>query len=229
MRIPLLALLLLLTICTATSARAQTDEEYDYLQSAFEEAKLAFMAAQHTRILELYDTVSALLPDATPSLELCIMAHQSCEALLEADPTREDLETKAKEIYYVAVAGNGPLVVDEYLHDPRVVEDGYIFPELDEEPIYVAGENALYDLLINEINYPDSSREAGVEGTVIVLFIINKDGSASGFYVDRGLSEELDAEALRVASMAKEWVPGQYQGAPAYSYVGLPITFVLDQ
>ena len=229
MKTCLLSLLCSLLLFIGTPASAQTDAEYEFLESAFEEAKLAFTAKSYARVVTLYDTVSAILPTETPSLELALMAHQSCQALLLSDSNQSLLETKAAQIYSNAVRGHGPLIVDEYLSDPRVVEEGYIFPEVDEDPIYSAGEDALYDLLINEINYPEAAREADVEGTVIVLFIINKDGSASGFYVDKGLSPELDAEALRVASMANRWIPAKQGGKAVYSYAGLPITFVLSE
>lgn len=229
MKICLLALICPLLLFAWVPASAQTEEEYEFLESAFEEAKVAFTAKAYARVVTLYDTVSAILPDETPSLELALMAHQSCQALLRSGTNQPLLDKKAAQIYTNAVKGHGPLIVEEYLSDPRVVEEGYIFPELDEDPIYSDGEDALYDLLINEINYPEAAREADIEGTVIVLFIINKDGSASGFYVDKGLSPELDAEALRVASMANRWTPGKQGGQAVYSYAGLPITFILSE
>lgn len=104
--------------------------------------------------------------------------------------------------------------------------------EEEEEDFFVAVENmpelkgGLGDLQ-RKINYPDMARKAGIEGRVIIQFIVNEQGQVEDPRVIRGIGGGCDEEALRVVKQA-EFEPGRQRGNPVRVQYSLPITFKLQ-
>lgn len=76
--------------------------------------------------------------------------------------------------------------------------------------------------------YPASAAESGIEGKVIVKFVIRSDGSISDACVTRGVDPQLDREALRVVNAMPKWKPGMNNGKPVNVLFQLPLTFRLQ-
>ena len=79
------------------------------------------------------------------------------------------------------------------------------------------------------LKYPQNAVRNGVQGTVTVQFIIEKDGKITEVKVVKGVDEELDAEALKVVSASPKWKPGKVNGAKVRSSLTLPIDFRLEK
>lgn len=92
-------------------------------------------------------------------------------------------------------------------------------------PQYPGGESAMIQYLIENINYPESARLSGVEGTVLVQFIVKADGSLTDFQVARSVDPILDAEALRIVKAMPNFIPGTENGKPVDVTFALPISF----
>lgn len=89
---------------------------------------------------------------------------------------------------------------------------------------------ALYNFIYKTINYPDEARESGIKGMVIVQFIVEANGELTNIKIVRGVSSELDEEALRVVNAMKDkWLPGYHHGIPVAVTFTLPIKFVLGE
>ena len=82
--------------------------------------------------------------------------------------------------------------------------------------------------LYENTRYPDEARRKGVEGTVVVSFVINKDGSIKDVTILENLEPELDMEALRLVNTMPRWNPGRSNGNPVNFKYNLPIKFALD-
>lgn len=63
----------------------------------------------------------------------------------------------------------------------------------------------------SNVQYPEYSRELGEQGTVYVQFVINTDGTISEVAILKGVSDSLDAEAMRVVEAMPNWTPGMQQ------------------
>ena len=81
--------------------------------------------------------------------------------------------------------------------------------------------------LMTKINYPAEAAQAGIEGRVTVVFIVNKEGNVDNPQIMRGVSEALDQEALRVVKQAK-FKPGKQSGKPVRVQYAIPISFKLS-
>lgn len=95
-------------------------------------------------------------------------------------------------------------------------------------PEYIGGTKALYTFLRNNLVYPDEARRTGVEGSVLIEFVVEKDGSISNVKVVTPLSPECDAEAIRVIKKLPKWKPGEKMGKPVRVYYNIPIRFTLQ-
>jgi TonB family protein len=102
-----------------------------------------------------------------------------------------------------------------------------VYQEVDTQPQYKDGDNALFSDIANQMNYPQTAKNAGKTGTVYVKFIINKDGKLIDADVKRGFHKDCDAEALRVINNLKDWTAGTKDGKPVNVEMVIPIKFQL--
>jgi periplasmic protein TonB len=104
-----------------------------------------------------------------------------------------------------------------------------IFSYVEEMPEFPGGDGALMKYMLSNVVYPQMEKEAGIQGTVTVQFVVETDGSVSNVTVLRGVSggEGCDKEAVRVAKTIPKWKPGKSNGKPARVYYRCPVKFVL--
>lgn len=99
---------------------------------------------------------------------------------------------------------------------------------VEEMPTYVGGEEAMIRYLSNNINYPANARENGIEGKVIVSFVVQTDGSISMIELKKGIGFGCDDEALRVIAAMPKWNVGRQNGKLMAVKMVLPIYFKLQ-
>jgi protein TonB len=95
-------------------------------------------------------------------------------------------------------------------------------------PVYAGGEDDLVRYLGKKIYYPQKEKKDGIEGTVYIQFVIDKDGSVTNVRVLKGVSEGLDEEAARIVQSLPKWSPGFLDGDPVKVSFVLPIKFRLN-
>lgn len=107
-------------------------------------------------------------------------------------------------------------------------DDGRVFDVVEDQPRYPGGTNALMTYLRDNIKYPAEAAKAGIQGKVIVQFVIGKDGTVRDVKPIRNISPELDAEAVRVVAAMPKWVPGYQRGEAVNVRYTLPVNFRMD-
>ena len=96
-----------------------------------------------------------------------------------------------------------------------------------EMPQYPGGETALTDFVRKHLEYPRYEAEIGIQGRVVVGFIIDENGKVTNVRVMKGVSKGIDNEAIRVVKMLHDFKPGSQNGRKVrVSYV-LPLSFAL--
>lgn len=98
---------------------------------------------------------------------------------------------------------------------------------VDEKPSFPGGESAMKSYLNSNVKYPAVAEENGVQGRVIVQFIIEKDGSISDVKVASGVDLSLDKEAIRVVKAMPKWNPGKLKGIAVRVKNEVPVVFAL--
>ena len=109
----------------------------------------------------------------------------------------------------------------------RVDENG-IHMVCEEMPEFTGGMRECMNFLSKNIKYPTTAQENGIQGRVIVQFVVNTDGSIAEPKVVRGVDPELDAEALRVISIMPKWKPGKQKGEAVRVRYTIPVMFRLQ-
>ena len=104
-------------------------------------------------------------------------------------------------------------------------DDIYIVP--DKMPEYVGGEQALIKKLKGSVKYPADARIKGVEGTVFVNFIVERDGTVKNVSIKKSVGSGCDEEAMRVIKGLKNWQPGTHKGKVIRVQMVMPVRFKL--
>ncbi len=116
------------------------------------------------------------------------------------------------------------VVVDMY---PET-HDSEAFDVVEQMPEYPGGIEAFMKFLSENVRYPEAASKAGIQGRVLVNFIVEKDGSISNIHVIQNVNEYLDAEAVRVVGAMPKWTPGMHEGKAVRVKYAVPISFRLN-
>jgi TonB family protein len=100
-----------------------------------------------------------------------------------------------------------------------------IFSAVEQEPTPPGGMGAFYDYITRNTVYPKSAKDQDIQGKVFLTFTVEKDGSLTNIKVLRGLSTDVDAEAIRVLKNAPKWKPGIQNGRAVRVQYNIPISF----
>lgn len=119
-------------------------------------------------------------------------------------------------------AGNREVAIEDN-SDPS----NPIYRVAEQMPRFPGGDEALLQFLARELKYPKEAQEQKLEGRVICIFVVNKDGSVTDAKILRGIHPLLDAEALRVVNSFPKWEPGTVGGKAVRVIYTVPIAFHL--
>ena len=110
----------------------------------------------------------------------------------------------------------------------HVVEETKIFTVVEQMPMFPGGDGALMGYLRDNIHYPTVAAENGVQGRVVVGFVVERDGSITDVKVVRGVDPSLDKEASRVVRAMPRWIPGKQNGSAVRVKYNVPVAFRLQ-
>ena len=108
------------------------------------------------------------------------------------------------------------------------VESRKVFTVVEQMPSFPGGDAALMSYLANNIHYPTVAAENGVQGRVVVGFVVERDGSITDVRILRGVDPSLDREAMRVVKSMPRWTPGKQNGSAVRVKYQVPIAFRLQ-
>ena len=103
-----------------------------------------------------------------------------------------------------------------------------VFDVVEEMPSFPGGQGALMSYLASNIKYPVVAQANGVQGRVIVSFVVERDGSISDVKVARSVDPSLDREAQRVVKSMPKWKPGKQNGSAVRVKYTVPVVFRLQ-
>lgn len=95
-------------------------------------------------------------------------------------------------------------------------------------PQFPGGDAELMKWLQANLNYPTRAQEQGIQGRVVLRFVVGPDGSVGQIEIQKTLDPTCDQEAVRVVKKMPNWLPGKQNGRPVYVYFTLPIQFKLQ-
>ena len=168
-------------------------------------------------ITEQEEPKQAPPPPEAPKVEEVLQIADNDANVEETTIQSNEDKGEAVEIKYV------PAVVEE-----EEVEEQQIFQVVEEMPEFPGGMAECMKFLAKNIKYPAIAQENGVQGRVIVQFVVNKDGTIVDPVVVRSVDPYLDKEALRVIKAMPKWKPGKQRGKAVRVKYTVPVTFRLQ-
>ena len=112
--------------------------------------------------------------------------------------------------------------------EPPKEEETKVFDVVEVMPTFPGGQQALFEWLSQNIKYPVVAEENGVQGRVIVTFVVERNGSITDVQVAKSVDPSLDKEAVRVVKAMPHWIPGKQNGSAVRVKFTVPVTFRLQ-
>lgn len=109
---------------------------------------------------------------------------------------------------------------------PTVAQE-VVLQEVDESPVPPGGIEAFTKFIIENINYPERAKESKIEGTVVLTFVVNKEGGIENVEVLRGIGGGCDEEAIRLVKNSGLWTPAKKDQENVNARMRLPVRFKL--
>ena len=103
-----------------------------------------------------------------------------------------------------------------------------VFDVVEQMPSFPGGNGALMSYLSSHLQYPVVAQENGVQGRVVVSFVVERDGSISDVKIARSIDPSLDKEAVRVVKSMPKWNPGKQNGSAVRVKYNVPVSFKLQ-
>lgn len=166
-----------------------------------------------------------VVPPPQPQIETVqFTAVEAADEPVEAPPpTQEDLSTTT-----ASTTTQEGEKIDAPPPPPPVEETTYDLAAVQEQPDFPGGMGKMYQYLQDHTVYPQMEQDAGIQGKVYVEFVVDKDGSVEDVTIKRGVSPNLDKEALRAVKSMPKWSPGKMNGKPVKCRFTIPVQFKLQ-
>ena len=131
------------------------------------------------------------------------------------DETSTNIKNDQKQLGATASAGGGE-------------GEAKVFTYVEQMPIFPGGEAALQRYILDHFKYPQVSLEDGVQGTAMVRFVVNENGSVGEVQILKGLDSYCDKEIKRVISALPRFTPGRQQGKPVKVWFQIPVRLTIE-
>ena len=112
--------------------------------------------------------------------------------------------------------------------EPKPEIETKIFEVVEQMPQFPGGDAALMKFLSDNVKYPVVAQENGVQGRVVISFVVERDGSITDVKVARSVDPSLDREAARVVKSMPNWIPGKQNGSAVRVKYNVPVSFRLQ-
>ena len=128
---------------------------------------------------------------------------------------------------------DAPVFNPDKMGGARSVKEGVVsYYDCDVRPSFLNSTDIrkfLEQWVYQYLKYPSKAMQDGVQGRVMVEFVVNRDGKISDVRVVKGVSEELDAEAVKVIAASPKWKPGKLNGEKVRCSITVPVEFRLEK
>lgn len=162
-------------------------------------------------------TTLALSAFATPEI---VSPVQDVVSKFESKGTDTSADLQAIDKFSTEIMGE--------VQNAATANEDTIYGKVDKNAEYPGGTEALMKFIMTNLKYPETCRKEGIQGRVVIKFVVNTDGSIVDMEENRSPHTDLTAEAMRVIKMMPKWTPATVGGKTVRSRFFLPVMFWLD-
>jgi len=180
-------------------------------------------------IIHYTDSTGKVLVDNGNGMCNCDLSPHEASTLLEKGTVQDGMKTGQ----WTGVVSDSSSFVENY-KDGELVKgllkaDGveYTYTKVVVAPRYPGGSKQMYDVFLKNMRYPASALRGGVQGGVYTSFVIDTEGNIIDIKTLKGLSKDIDEEAIRVIKLLSPWSPGTLRGKPRKVKFTVPMKFKL--
>ena len=145
--------------------------------------------------------------------------------LVPTDPN--ELPMMGATAVYKAIKPNLSMPVRTPPSSERI--NGTVYTAVEEPAVFPTGIPGLMQYVAHTLRYPPKARMAGVQGNVLVEFMVLPTGVIGAAKIKKGIGSGCDEEALRIVRQIPKWIPAQQNGKPVAAQFVLPIQFALEK
>ena len=171
-------------------------------------------------------------PDLKSSVKFTAPVIKKDEEVKEENQikSQEELTKNTASISLADVKGSDKGTIDIADVKQQVTQDveEKVYSVIEQMPQFPGGEAELLGYIGKNLKYPVIAQENGIQGKVIVRFVVTKNGSVDKVEVVRQLDPACDREAIRVIRSLPKFIPGKQNGVNVSVWYTLPITFKLE-
>lgn len=142
-----------------------------------------------------------------------------------SQPADSAVFSMAGNVYVSTLPFDTTVTVELY---PRVTLPDGSLPKTAVPPRFSDARGSAQQFLGQELEYPEEARDAGIQGTVVVRFLVDEQGALRRPEIVRGVGGGCSDEVLRVTGKMPAWIPGQMDGKPTAMMYYLPVQFTLE-
>jgi len=145
--------------------------------------------------------------------------------------SQEELNNTKVAISVADVKGvdNGKIDIADVKQAVSQEEEDKVYLVIEQNPVFPGGETELLKYVQSNIRYPVIAQENGIEGKVILRFVVTKTGQVDKVEVIRSLDPACDKEAVRVVKTLPKFIPGKQNGVNVSVWYTLPVSYKLMQ
>lgn len=155
------------------------------------------------------------------------------QSIIDYDMMERELEYIYNYVTALANLNDAPSFRPEPKMEKTPASDDVVsYYDCDQRPTFLNSADPaqfLQKWVYQYLKYPDSAVKNGIQGRVTVEFIIEKDGKVTNVRVVKGVSDELDAEAVKVVSASPKWKAGKVNGNKVRTSISIPVEFKLEK
>ena len=138
-----------------------------------------------------------------------------------------DTENLKAQNYESAELATVPVDTINGVIGSNITPEDLVFMVVEDQPEFPGGTEAMLKFFQDNMAYPESCKEAGIQGRVIATFVVEKDGSVTDIEIAKSVHPDLDAEAIRVIKAMPAWKPGKQRGELVRVKFAVPVNFKL--
>ncbi len=127
-----------------------------------------------------------------------------------------------------ALSENNKQKTDSIALKQNTKEEEKTYMVVEQMPQFPGGESELIKLIRQNLKYPEMAHQKGIQGNIIVRFVVSKTGEVDKVEIVRSLEPSCDKEAIRVVKLLPKFIPGKQNGQNVAVWYTLPITFKLE-
>lgn len=143
---------------------------------------------------------------------------------IETDPATEPEATTIADVS-VAIEDSAFVQTLNDAIENELPKDVKIYEHVEVMPQFPGGDEALRKWLQDNIQFPTIAAEKGIQGRVVVRFVVSPSGKIENVSIQKSIDPACDKEAIRVVKTMPDWIPGKMGGKGVYVYFSLPINF----